>query len=154
MLTKTDLGHPFVLQKNRSHLQLISLCVAHRIKHLTMLLCVMLCRLRSIFGGTKLKKLFLPTVDNAGWMNWRSTQWDIHVVFLWRDLSVDSTKVKCWNLACEFACNSKICKKKQKTTFNISYIAIIFLPVFWHAVLIFAFIYLHSSLCLWWTVHF
>lgn len=57
--------HLYYRKKDSCHLQLISLCVAHRIKHLTMLLCVMLCQLRSIyFGVTNLKRLwFLPTVD-------------------------------------------------------------------------------------------
>lgn len=52
---KTNPARPFLLQNNSCHLQLISLCVAHRIKHLTMLLCVMLCQLICIFGVTDLE---------------------------------------------------------------------------------------------------
>lgn len=147
---------PFVPQKNSCHPQLLSSCVAHRLKHLTMLLCVMLCR-RSVFGVTNLKKLFFcpqwTLLDE-----WTEDRLSVtHTMCFSEDLSVDSTKVKCWNLACEFARKSKICKEekqKQKVTFNISDIAIIFLPVFWHAVLMFAFIYSHPSSCLWWTVPF
>lgn len=66
MGAKTDHSHPFVLQKYSCHLQLKSLCVAHRIKRLTMLLCVMLCHLWC--NKTKEPELFLFTVD-IYWMN-------------------------------------------------------------------------------------
>ncbi len=88
----------------------ISSCVANRTKHLTMLLYLMLCRWWSIFGE----------INGRGccWMNRLRINSLTRVVFLWRNLSVISTKVKCAEIACEFACNSKIVKrKKQEITY-------------------------------------
>lgn len=111
-ITGTDL-HPSVLQKkkkNSCHLQLISLCVAHRKQAFHY---VTLCDAVSITERLWCDKTEGAVSAHCGLeMNWRSTQrLSIHVVFPWGDLSVDSTKVKCWNLACEIARNKK--KKKK-----------------------------------------